>query len=82
MLGWVVILARRVVVNVGEEKEFDRGERKKIKKSFSWSTITVYICTVTVHFARYHVYLDIFTRTDVEGFWDKMCKLEHFLYFR
>ena len=32
MLGWVVILARRVVVNVGEEKEFDRGERKKIKK--------------------------------------------------
>ena len=33
--GWVVILTRWIVVNVGEEKEFDRGERKKIKKSFT-----------------------------------------------
>ena len=33
--GWVVILAHWVVVNVGEEKEFDRGERKMIKKSFT-----------------------------------------------
>ena len=27
--GWVVILTCWIVVNVGEEKEFDRGERKK-----------------------------------------------------
>ena len=33
MLGWVVILARWVVVNVREEKEFDRGERKKELKN-------------------------------------------------
>ena len=30
--GWVVILVRWVVVNVGEEKEFDRGERKRNQK--------------------------------------------------
>ena len=28
------------------------------------------------------VYLDIFTKIDVEDFWVKMCKIEHFLYFR
>ena len=27
--SWVVILAHWIVVNVGEEKEFDRGDRKK-----------------------------------------------------
>ena len=36
---------------------------------------------ITVHFAR-PLYLDIFTKTDMGGFWVKMCKIEHFLYFR
>ena len=37
---------------------------------------------VTIHLQDYCAYLDIFTKTDVGGFWVKMCKIEHFLYFR
>ena len=42
----------------------------------------VYIYTVTIHLQDHCAYLDIFTKTDVGGFWIKMCKIEHFLYFR
>ena len=59
-----------------------QGRENNVKKLFTRWTVTVYICTVTVHFARRRVYIDIFTWTDVEEFWGKMCKLEPFLYFR
>ena len=66
----------------GKESEVKRRERKKeLKKSFTRWTVTVYIYTVTVHLQDYCAYLDIFTKTDVRGFWVKMCKIEHFLYF-
>ena len=42
----------------------------------------MYIYTVTIHLQDHCTYLDIFTKTDVGGFWIKMCKIEHFLYFR
>ena len=42
----------------------------------------MYIYTVIVHLHDHGVYLDIFTKIDVEDFWVKMCKIEHFLYFR
>ena len=42
----------------------------------------MYIYTVIVHLQDHCAYLDIFTKTDVGGFWVKMCKIEHFLYFR
>ena len=67
----------------GKESEVKRGERKKrIKKSFTRWTVTVYIYTVIVHLQDHCVYLDIFTKIDVEDFWVNMCKIEHFLYFR
>ena len=37
---------------------------------------------VTIHLQDHYAYLDIFTKTDVGGFWVKICKNEHFLYFR
>ena len=37
---------------------------------------------VTIHLQDHCAYLDIFTKTDVRSFWVKMCKIEHFLYFR
>ena len=37
---------------------------------------------VTVHLQDYYTYLDIFTKIDVGGFWIKICKIEHFLYFK
>ena len=37
---------------------------------------------VIVYLQDHCAYLDIFTKTDVRGFWVKMCKNEHFLYFR
>ena len=42
----------------------------------------MYIYTVTVHLQDHYAYLDIFTETDVGGFGIKMCKIEHFLYFK
>ena len=67
----------------GKEIEVKRGERKKrIKKSFTQWTVTMYIYTITIHLQDHCAYLDIFTKTDVGGFWIKMCKIEHFLYFR
>ena len=63
----------------GKESEVKRRERKKeLKKSFTRWTVTVYIYMVTVHLQDYCAYLDIFTKTDVRGFWVKMCKIEHF----
>ena len=60
----------------------ERKEKKRIKKSFTWWTVTVYIYMVTIHLQDHYAYLDIFTKTDVGGFWVKICKNEHFLYFR
>ena len=42
----------------------------------------MFIYTITVHLQDHYAYLDIFTKTDVKGFWVKICKIEHFLYFR
>ena len=60
----------------------ERKEKKRIKKSFTWWTVTVYIYMVTIHLQDHCTYLDIFTKTDVGGFCVKMCKIEYFLYFR
>ena len=57
----------------------------KMSKYAQWSckwTITVYIYMITVHLQDYYTYLDIFTKIDVGGFWIKICKIEHFLYFK
>ena len=40
----------------------------------------MYIYTVIVHLQNHFTYLDIFTKTNVRGFWDKLCKINHFLY--
>ena len=37
---------------------------------------------VIVHLQDYYVYLDNFTKTEVEDFYIKMCKIEYFLYSR
>ena len=42
----------------------------------------MYIYTVIVHLQNHFTYLDIFTKTNVRGFWDKPCKINHYLYFR
>ena len=66
-----------------EKRERRREERKKrIKKSFTRWTITVYIYTITIYLQDYCAYLEIFKKTDVGGGGVKMCKIEHFLYFR
>ena len=67
---------------MGKRKSLIEEREKRIKKSFTQWTVTVYICTVTVHLQDHHVYLNIFTKIDMEGFWNKMCKLEYFLYLR
>ena len=75
---WIIVRGERK-----EKRVRWREERKKrIKKSFTRWTVTVYIYTVIVHLQDHCVYLDIFTKIDVEDFWVKMCKIEHFLYFR
>ena len=37
---------------------------------------------VTIHLQNYYTYLDIFTKIDVRDFLIKICKIEHFIYFK
>ena len=53
----------------GKESEVKRGEReKRIKKSFTRWTVTVYIYMITVYLQDHYVYLDIFTNIDMRSF--------------
>ena len=36
---------------------------------------------ITIHLQDHCAYLNIFTKTNVGGFWVKMCKIEHFFVF-
>ena len=58
-----------------------RREKKRITKSFTWWTVTMYIYTVTVYLQDHCAYLGIFTKTDVGSFWIKIYKIEHFFIF-
>ena len=80
---WTVTVTVRWEKKWEKESEVKRGEKKKrIKKSFIWWIVTVYIYTVTVYLQDHCAYLDIFTKTDMGGFWVKICKIDYFLYFR
>ena len=66
---------------LGKRSSLIEAREKKNKKMIYTRTISVYICTVTVHLHSHGVYLHIFTQTDGGVFWVKMCKIEHFLHF-
>ena len=66
------------------ELEVERGEerRGKKEKSFIRWTVIMHICTVIVHLHGHGVYLHIFTKTYVDVFWIRMCKIGTFFYFK
>ena len=60
--GWVVILAHWVVVLVGEEKSFDRGEKIMLKIVYTMNSNRVYMhgyCSLIQPWCIYaHFYKD------------------------